>query len=125
MAKALTPLRVEIDCVFQCPSCNTETWHTLRELQHRKRLNCPCGTKTRIEPVSSVEVVYAGKAVGAFDGSGQQAGPVFPVDDFVSTLVALGYKTAEARKLVETHKDTHDGDDGKFITFLLTQGVSA
>ncbi len=120
----LKPIRVEIDCVFQCPTCNTETWHTIRELKHRKHLDCPCGSKTHIEPVHTVEVTYAGRATQAFDSAGKQSGPTFPLDDFVASLVSLGHKTAEAHKLVETHKDTHDGDDGKFLTFLLTQGTS-
>lgn len=117
----LKPTRVEIDCVFQCSKCNTETWYTILELEHRKHLHCPCGQKTRLEPVHSVEVMYVGKAVQSFDGSGQQNKPHFPANDFVASLVALGHRKTDACALVDQYQDEHDGDDGKFLTFLLTR----
>jgi Holliday junction resolvasome RuvABC DNA-binding subunit len=91
-------------------------------------LDCPCGKKTRIEPVCHVEVTYATKTTEQFDKSGENpslATPELPIDDFVSTLAGLGYKKADARKLVLAHADDYDGDEGKFITFLIQQGASA
>ena len=122
---SLEPNRIEIDCVFTCPSCGTETWHTIRELKIKKHLNCPCGTKTPIQPVNSVKVTYAGKATGVFDSTGKQTGPIFPADDFVASLVALGYRKRDAVVLVENNKEEYDGNDNKFITLLLQQGALA
>ena len=123
MAK-LRPLRIEIDCVFQCGTCGTETWYTIRELKHKTHLNCPCGQKTHIEPVHAVKITYAGKAIQSFDNDGRQNGPVFPADDLVASLVPLGYTKSTARKLVNNHQSLYEGDDGKFITLLLTQGTN-
>jgi len=71
-------------------------------------------------------VVYtgAGKSAQALNAVGQTAGPAFAIDDFVASLVSLGYQKAEARQLIECHSDTYDGNDEKFLTFLLTQGIT-
>lgn len=108
--------------MFECSSCKTETWYTIRELKHRKYLECPCGHRERIEPVSHVEVGYAGKATEQLDQSGERSGPAIDISDFVVSLVALGFKKADATKLVNDNIDQYQGDEGKFITFLLQQG---
>ena len=118
---ALKPLRVEVDCVFQCRVCETETWYTLHELKHRKHLCCPCGHRCNIEPVTHVEVGYAGNVSEQLDQSGQRTGPAIDVDDFVATLVTLGHRKVDAHRLVREHAAEYDGDDAKFITRILNK----
>ena len=141
----LSPKRIEVDCVFACPECSCETWYTIRELKHRTSLDCLCGTKTKIQPVQGVEVVYAGKKVSQFDQSGQNPDTTGQVEraetaktatfatnpdqsghaDFVATLVGLGHKRSEAKRIVDLHSGEFDGDDHKFITLLLQKGMKA
>jgi len=70
--------------------------------------------------------MYAGKATAALDQSGQNpaiSGHNVPVDDFVVSLVALGHRKTDAAKLIQAHLDAYDGDDSKFLTFLLAQRI--
>jgi hypothetical protein len=139
----LEPKRMEVDCVFVCPACSCETWYTIRELKHRKYLDCLCGTKTRIKPVQAVEVVYASNVTSSFDESGHnqdicgriqgretrttgKSDPnpvVIGHADFVNTLVHLGHKRSEAKRIVDFHIGEYDGNDENFLTLLL-QGMT-
>jgi len=119
----LQPLRIEVDCVFECPECKCETWYTIRELQHRKHMTCPCGHKSQIHAVKSVELIYAGNVKEQLDKSGKRTGPVVCVDDFAVSLVSLGWKKSDAYKLIQQHQDAYTGDDNQFLTFLLQQGT--
>jgi hypothetical protein len=119
----IQPIRIEVDCVFQCPECKTETWHTIRELKRIKHLSCPCGTKTKIKPVVKVEVGYAGEAPQSHGPTGDTEGPALARDDFVASLVALGYRKAQAKLLVAQCADQYDGDDERFLTLLVQQGA--
>jgi hypothetical protein len=121
----LKPSRVEVDCVYSCNACGTETWYTVRELKHRTTLDCLCGTITRLAPVHSVDVVYAGKNTEKMDRAGYQVEPVGPqieIDDFVVSLMTLGFKKSEATKLIEQNLHEYNGDEGQFITYLLAKG---
>ena len=117
----LKPIRVEIDCVYTCPSCEAETWYTIRELKHKKHLDCLCGKRTRIQVIDSIEVMYAGKATDSLDKTGR-ASTRFDHNDFIVTLARMGHQKSHAKALVEQCADQYDGDDGKFLSFLLSQG---
>jgi len=119
----IKPLRIEIDCVYTCPSCKADTWYTIRELKYRKHLTCVCGKQTLLEPVRCVEVRYAGKAIEQLDKSGQRVSPAFPLEDFVVTLTTLGYTKSNARQLVLQHQHEYRDNDSEFLAFLLQQGV--
>jgi len=118
----LQPLRIEVHCVYVCSACESRTWYTIRELKYRKHLECVCGHSQVLKPIESVEVGYAGKDKRSFDSTGQKPSPTFPLDDFVVSLIALGFKKSEATKLIEQNQHEYDGDEGTFITFLLQQG---
>ena len=119
----IAPLRIEVDCVYECPECKTETWHTIQELKRVKYLSCPCGTKTKIKPVASVEVGYAGEASQQHSPTGHAEGPSLAHEDFVASLVAIGHRKAQAKLLVAQCADQYEGDDEQFLTFLITQGA--
>ncbi len=120
----LKPLRIEIDCVFVCPSCETETWYTIRQLKRRKYLKCVCGQKTRLEPVHDVTLTYAGRATEQLDQSGHRTGPAVNTREFVAVLVQLGHKRALAQLLVEQCKDKYT-NDSQFLSLLLQQGAKS
>lgn len=119
---SLKPLRIETDCVFQCPTCEAETWYTIRELQHREHLSCICGKRTRITPVKHVEVFYVSKETEQLSESGQRTRPAINLDDFVVSLVAIGHKKAAAKTLIKQCQDEYTGDDQTFLELLLNKG---
>lgn len=127
--KLLKPLRVEVDCVYSCPDCEAETWHTVRELEELTYLNCVCGTRTKLQIVDSVDVVYAGKTVGgdSLDKTGRAVTAAMPTPsfnhgEFIATLTNMGHQASWAKTIVEQCAHEYDGDDGKFLSFLLKKG---
>lgn len=115
----LKPFRIEVDCVYVCESCGCETWYTIRELEHRKYLDCVCGKRTSLMRVKHVDVVYDDHKE-QFRNTGKQ-GSAVNTEEFVVALVSLGYKKKDARQLVEQNIDSYNGDETEFLRKLVSK----
>jgi hypothetical protein len=120
----LKPNKLQTFYIYKCPHCKIETWFDDEDVKYKPGFTCACGKRNEIEKITRCVPQYANK----LSVCEQEATPRTKADrkglgdtarKFVNTLVNLGYKRGEAKRIVDSTISSYV-DDESFLQLLLT-----